>query len=77
MDLFFYRDPEEAKEQEEEEVAAAPDFGAVDYTGPPLGLSADQWPGQVAETQWSAEVAAPLTAIPPAGTVDWNGAPGI
>jgi small subunit ribosomal protein SAe len=48
VDLFFYRDPEEAKEQEEEAVAA-PEFATVtDYQGD------DQWGGD----QWTSDVAA-------------------
>jgi small subunit ribosomal protein SAe len=63
VDLFFYRDPEEAKEQEEE-AAAAPEFAAVtDYQG------ADQWGGD----QWTSDVAAPPVA--PTGA-DWGAAPG-
>ena len=60
VDLFFYRDPEEAKEQEEE-AAAAPEFAAItDYQ------AADQWPGD----QWSSEVVAP-----PAATIaEWGAA---
>lgn len=63
MDLFFYRDPEEAKEQEEE-AAAAPDFAAItDYQG------GDQWGAE----QWTSDVAAP-TAAPTGG--EWGAAPG-
>ena len=60
VDLFFYRDPEEAKEQEEE--APAQDFAAItDYTAP------EQWSAD----QWTSDVAAP-----PAATVgDWGAAP--
>uniref|UniRef100_A0A0E0CW89 Small ribosomal subunit protein uS2 n=1 Tax=Oryza meridionalis TaxID=40149 RepID=A0A0E0CW89_9ORYZ len=60
VDLFFYRDPEEAKEQEEE--APAQDFAAItDYTAP------EQWSAD----QWTSGVAAP-----PAATVgDWGAAP--
>ncbi|KAF2937632.1 hypothetical protein DAI22_03g064000 [Oryza sativa Japonica Group] len=62
VDLFFYRDPEEAKEQEEE--APAQDFAAItDYTAP------EQWSAD----QWTSDVAAP-----PAATVgDWGAAPGL
>lgn len=49
VDLFFYREPEEAKEQEEEDVAAAPDFGALDYTAQSLALPGGDWAGQVAD----------------------------
>jgi len=62
VDLFFYRDPEEAKEQEEE-AAVAPEFAAItDYQG------ADQWGGD----QWTSDVTAPPVA--PTGA-DWGAAP--
>jgi small subunit ribosomal protein SAe len=57
VDLFFYRDPEEAKEQEEE-VAGAPEYAAItDYA------AAGQWGGD----QWTSDVAAP----PPVAGGDW------
>ncbi|XP_058068191.1 small ribosomal subunit protein uS2-like isoform X1 [Magnolia sinica] len=76
VDLFFYRDPEEAKEQEEEEVAAAPDFGAIDYPTAALGLQGDEWPAQIADAQLSGAVAVvpPIPSIPAA---DWNGASAV
>lgn len=56
VDLFFYRDPEEAKEQEEGEAPVAPEFGAVaEYTGM---VPSDQWPTE----QWAPEIAA-ATAV--------------
>ncbi|CAD6342473.1 unnamed protein product [Miscanthus lutarioriparius] len=68
VDLFFYRDPEEAKEQEEEEALVAPDYGAVaEYAAP----GADNW-----GADWGAgEAAAPPAGIPAAGA-DWAAAPG-
>lgn len=64
VDLFFYRDPEEAKEHEEE-ATVAPEFAAItDYQG------ADQWVGG---DQWTADVAAPSVAPPGA---EWGAAPG-
>lgn len=66
VDLFFYREPEEAKEQEEAAIAEpdAAQFGAVgvDYTAPPVmggpapvvgqeGIS-DGWDDQAAAPQW-------------------------
>jgi len=64
VDLFFYRDPEEAKEQEGE-AAVPPEFAAItDYQG------ADQWGGD----QWTSDVAVPPVA--PTGA-DWGAAPGI
>lgn len=67
VDLFFYRDPEEAKQLEEEEALVAPDYGAVaEYTAP----GADNWGGE-----WGAgEAAAPAASIPAAGA-DWAAAP--
>ncbi|KAF8393684.1 hypothetical protein HHK36_021931 [Tetracentron sinense] len=75
VDLFFYRDPEEAKELEEDEVVAAPDFGVTDYSAVGIGLTGDNWAGQIADSQWVPEmVAAP--AIPAVPGVDWTPAPG-
>ncbi|KAG8079730.1 hypothetical protein GUJ93_ZPchr0007g4584 [Zizania palustris] len=68
VDLFFYRDPEEAKEQEEEEALVAPDYGAVaEYTAP----AADTWGGE-----WGADAAAPPATVPAQAGADWTGAPG-
>lgn len=66
VDLFFYREPEEAKQQEEEEAIAAPDYGlpAPDYG---MGaLAADQWPAQIGD-QWSANMVQPPISGVPAG----------
>lgn len=61
VDLFFYRDPEEAKEQEEE-AAAAPEFAAItDYQAP------EQWGGD----QWTSDVAQPVVGG------EWGAAPGM
>ncbi|KAA8540210.1 hypothetical protein F0562_024227 [Nyssa sinensis] len=66
VDLFFYREPEEAKEQEEEEVPVAPDYG--DYSAAALGgISSDQWPAQIGEGQWTTDVATPSIPAVPAG----------
>ena len=69
MDLFFYREPEEAKQAEEEEAVAAPDYGlpAADYG---MGaLAADQWPAQMGD-QWPSDVAQP--PIPGVPAVNWG-----
>ncbi|KAF8728928.1 hypothetical protein HU200_018227 [Digitaria exilis] len=69
VDLFFYRDPEETKELEEEEAAVAPDYAAVaDYGAP----AADTW----GNDQWGAgeAPAAALTAAPVGA--EWGAAPG-
>lgn len=75
VDLFFYRDPEEAKEQEEEEVAVAPpEYGGIpEYATGQLGLASDQWN---APDQFPAETAA-AAAAPAAFTAatDWTAAP--
>lgn len=55
MDLFFYREPEEAKQLEEEEAVAA-DHGITDYNA---ALGGDQWTTQIADGQWGAEAAVP------------------
>ncbi|KAK8574939.1 hypothetical protein V6N13_033845 [Hibiscus sabdariffa] len=69
VDLFFYREPEEAKEQEEEEAVAALDYGlpAADFG---MGaLAADQWPTQMGGDQWT-DMAQP--PIPVAPAVNWG-----
>jgi len=65
VDLFFYREPEETKEREEDE-GAAPEFAAVEYAAPALGLAGEQWGPEAAEAgQWEPEVA----AVPASGAV--------
>jgi small subunit ribosomal protein SAe len=55
VDLFFYREPEEAKEEEEEEAVAAPaDF--ADYGG------GDQWPAQISDAPWTEQAPIPVAA---------------
>lgn len=63
MDLFFYREPEETKEQEEEEAVPV-----ADYALPPAdyGLPAADWGAQIADGQWTAEAAPPPIAAVPA-----------
>lgn len=58
VDLFFYREPEESKDRDEEE-GAAPDFAAVEYTAPTIALGGDQqWGVEGAEAgQWEADSA--------------------
>jgi small subunit ribosomal protein SAe len=66
VDLFFYRDPEEAKELEEEEAVAAPEYVAVaEYTAP----AGDTW-----GSEWGAGEAAPTPAQ--TGT-EWTAASGL
>lgn len=53
MDLFFYREPEEAKQQEEEDT-----LPAADYALPPpeYGISAGEWGSTIADSQWTTDV---------------------
>ncbi|KAL8098797.1 small ribosomal subunit protein uS2 [Apium graveolens] len=64
VDLFFYREPEETKDQEEDDLPVA-DY-AGDYTTAALG--GEQWSNQITDAQWGGD--AVQTAIPavPAGT---------
>ncbi|EMS59326.1 40S ribosomal protein SA [Triticum urartu] len=74
VDLFFYRDPEEAKEQEDE-AAGAPEYAAItDY-----GTAAGQWGGD----QWTSDAPAPppvtggewpMAEAPVAGGDGWDAA---
>jgi hypothetical protein len=65
VDLFFYRDPEEAKELEEEAMVA-PEYGVVtEYTA----LAGDTW-----GVEWGAGEASPAPAQ--TGT-EWTAASGI
>ncbi|CAL9009644.1 unnamed protein product [Prunus brigantina] len=69
VDLFFYREPEEAKEKEEEEAVADSGYGT--YTAPGIDLGGDQWPTQASDATWLAD--APAAA--PAPGVGWNAEP--
>ncbi|RWW57394.1 hypothetical protein BHE74_00035824 [Ensete ventricosum] len=58
VDLFFYRDPEEAKEQEEEDAPVAPDYGAM--------VPNDQWTTE----QWMPDGGAVSAVEPPVTGVE-------
>ncbi|CDO98217.1 unnamed protein product [Coffea canephora] len=70
VDLFFYREPEEAKEPQEEE-APAPDYG--DFTSAALGVQ-DSWgTSNIPEGEWTMAAQPPIPpAVPAAG---WPGEP--
>ncbi|KAG5228873.1 hypothetical protein OIU77_023515 [Salix suchowensis] len=78
VDLFFYREPEEAKQQEEDETVPA-----ADYSLPPAdyGISAGEWSSTIADSQWTADVAQqPIPAanfFPEQGGLsgEWGAAP--
>ncbi|GAB4849994.1 hypothetical protein Ancab_029293 [Ancistrocladus abbreviatus] len=65
VDLFFYREPEEAKEEKDEETAPVAEYGTIDYSAAATG----DWGAP--ETQWTQDVAeqAPIIAAP---VVDWT-----
>ncbi|KDP40652.1 hypothetical protein JCGZ_24651 [Jatropha curcas] len=63
VDLFFYREPEEAKQQEEEEAVPVADYAlpAADFS-----LASD-WGNQIPDSQWTADAAQqPIPAAPAA-----------
>lgn len=71
MDLYFYREPEEAKQQEEEEAVPAPDYGlpSTDFGA----LGSDQWPAQIGGGEWSTDVVqAPIPSVPAVPTGNWG-----
>ncbi|KAI3995392.1 hypothetical protein MKX01_040508 [Papaver californicum] len=81
VDLFFYREPEEAKDQEVDESGApVADFGVTEYGGAGM-ITNDQWGG---DAQWPGDaVAAPAlpggadwtdAGVPVAGDVAWDSA---
>ncbi|TXG57632.1 hypothetical protein EZV62_015461 [Acer yangbiense] len=63
VDLFFYREPEEAKQAEEEEMVQPIEYsgGAPDYSN---NLASDQWPTQMSDAQWPGEAQKPISAVP-------------
>ncbi|KAA0039133.1 hypothetical protein IC582_005436 [Cucumis melo] len=70
VDLFFYREPEEAKEPEEEEALPPADFGIADYSAAPL--ASDQWTSQIPDAQWgAADALPPPAAVVPASGAEW------
>lgn len=75
VDLFFYREPEEAKEPEEEEALPPADFGIADYSAAPL--ASDQWTSQIPDAQWgAADALPPPAAVVPASGAEWAPEPG-
>ncbi|CAI5489338.1 unnamed protein product [Closterium sp. Naga37s-1] len=62
VDLFFYRDPEETKEEQPEEGAAA-EFGAVEFGAVPQ-IAEGQWDAAAPTADWDAAAAAPGGAVP-------------
>lgn len=76
VDLFFYREPEEAKEREEEE-GAAPEFTPAEYNAPPIALAAEQWGTEGGDAgNWEPSVAAPVPAAVQTPAQDWSAGAG-
>lgn len=69
MDLFFYREPEEAKEKEEEELPVIAEY--TDYTATSLGGGPDWSAANIPDSHWSGE-AAPVPVV----TSEWTGETG-
>lgn len=63
VDLFFYREPEETKEQEDDELPVG-DY-AGDYTTT-TALGGDQW-NPITEGQWGGDAVQPAIPAVPAG----------
>lgn len=65
MDLFFYREPEEAKQQDEDAIVAS-DYGITDYSAATIGgIPGDQWHSQITDV-----------AIPAVPSLNWTGEAG-
>lgn len=73
VDLFFYREPEEAKEQQEDDGAIAADY--TDYAAGALGMG-DQWSSQIPDAQWAGDMATPPISGAPVAAGGWTGADG-
>lgn len=66
--MFFYREPEENKKQDEDEVAV-PDY--PDYSVAQHGGLTSEWSSQIPEGQWGTDIAAPAP-IPAVPGVVWT-----
>lgn len=82
VDLFFFRDPEEAKVLEEEEAAAAgaPEFAVTEFAAtaalgvvPQLAADAQWEAGAQPSTEWDAAAAPGAAVTAPAGA-EWSAA---
>ncbi|CAL5183368.1 unnamed protein product [Lathyrus oleraceus] len=76
VDLFFYREPEEAKDQEEDEVPA-PDYAIADFNA--AVPSDGQWPAAIDQQPWTDAAPQPIPAVlavnwtaPEAVAGDWG-----
>ncbi|CAK8537028.1 unnamed protein product [Lathyrus sativus] len=65
VDLFFYREPEEAKQEEEDEVPA-PEYAIADFNAAANPIDG-QWPAAI-DQSWSDATPQPIPAVP---AVNW------
>ncbi|KAK3031260.1 hypothetical protein RJ639_035560 [Escallonia herrerae] len=63
VDLFFYREPEESKEQQDEDAPAGAEY--VDYSS--ATALGDQWSNSIADAQWTTDAAPAIPAVPGVG----------
>ncbi|XP_028799653.1 40S ribosomal protein SA [Neltuma alba] len=79
VDLFFYREPEETKQQEENEVPVTQDYALTDFSAAGVATD-DQWPA-AADQPWPTETTPqPISAAPAANWAadaagEWVSAP--
>ncbi|KAI4329046.1 hypothetical protein L6164_021352 [Bauhinia variegata] len=77
VDLFFYREPEEAKQQEEDEAPTAPEYAIADFNAGAIAADG-QWPAAAIDQSWTEAVPPqPISAVPVAGLTpdvagDWG-----
>jgi small subunit ribosomal protein SAe len=78
VDLFFYREPDESKDRDEEE-AGAPEFTpGADYVAPPAlaGTGGEEWDQTAAEWTPAEGSTVPPTVIPPSvAPAEWVSGP--
>ncbi len=75
VDLFFYREPEEPKEQEGDEAIAAPDYGMADFQTSGLAGLTGEWGTAMPDSQWGADAPPVAASIPIATGASWDQAP--
>lgn len=76
VDLFFYREPEEAKEREDEEGGVAPEYAPAEFTAAPMALAGEQWgPDSGNAGNWEPGVGVATAAPTELTSQEWSGAP--
>ncbi|KAK7243701.1 hypothetical protein RIF29_38511 [Crotalaria pallida] len=78
VDLFFYREPEETKQQEEDEAPTAQDFAIAGYDASGIGsfpAAGSEWSAPIEQSWTEAVPPQPIPAVPSnwtAETGDWG-----